>query len=235
MRSVFWDCLVVPVQKEPPSVSFVLGSLAVVLLIGVVLRALEQQWNLLYHLSIWIESFESVPKIVLKDLPSSVTLDDGVDDTTTSPSSTAIDRVPGYIQCYDPATRQYLGQVPAMTSEQVHEVCVQAKMAQRKWSQTTFRQRRQVLRTMQAYICTHIAEICRVSARDSGKPMVDACLGEVLTTVEKIRCIVQLGELWLRPEPRPTGPMLFLKHAQVEYVPLGIIAPIAPWNYPYVV
>jgi hypothetical protein len=233
MSTILWDCIVMhPIQN--PSVANVLGSVTVVFVIGMVLRTLEQQWNVWYHLSVWIESFESVPKIVLNDLPSSVTSDDGGIKNSDPSSSIAIDRVPGYIQCYDPATRQYLGQVPAMTSEQVHKLCVQAKTAQLTWSRTTFRQRRRVLRTLQEYICTHIQDICRVSARDSGKPYVDACLGEILTTVEKIRCIVQHGELWLRSESRPTGPMLFLKHAQVEYVPLGIIAPIAPWNYPYV-
>ena len=100
-------------------------------------------------------------------------------------------------------------------------------------SQHHFSQRRQVLRTIQKYLVNHIVDICRVCSRDSGKPMVDALLGEVMTTCEKIRCVVQWGELWLQPSYRPNGPLMMHKTAFVEYVPLGIVSPIAPWNYPF--
>jgi acyl-CoA reductase-like NAD-dependent aldehyde dehydrogenase len=141
---------------------------------------------------------------------------------------------PNMIQCYDPSTLEWLGQVKAMTPNEVHEVCVAASKAQKQWQLTTYTERRTVLRTIQRYICTHVTEICQVSARDSGKSMVDACLGEVLVTNEKIRTICALGQEWLQPSHRPTGPMFMHKSARVEYVPLGVIAAIAPWNYPYV-
>lgn len=143
------------------------------------------------------------------------------------------EKKPGFIQCFDPSTKQYLGQVKAMSAEDVHELCVQAKEAQEEWVKTSFAQRRQVLRTIQKYLVHHIRDICRVSSRDSGKPMVDALLGEVMTTAEKIRCVVQWGELWLQRDYRPVGPLMMHKTAFVEYVPLGIVSPIAPWNYPF--
>ena len=73
-----------------------------------------------------------------------------------------------------------------------------AKAAQPEWAQTTYRQRRMVLRTIQKYIVNNIETICRVCSRDSGKPKVDALLGEVMTTCEKIRCINSNGEEWLQ-------------------------------------
>ena len=54
-----------------------------------------------------------------------------------------------------------------------------------------------------------------------------------MTTCEKIRCINSLGELWLQKSYRPTGPMMVHKTAYVEYVPLGVLGVIAPWNYPF--
>lgn len=140
---------------------------------------------------------------------------------------------PDRIRCFDPSTGQFLGTVPAMTPLQVHEACAKAAAAQKDWARTSFAQRRRVLRTIQRYLVHHVRDVCRVSSRDSGKPLVDALLGEVLTTCEKIRCINAWGELWLRPSFRPTGPLMMHKSAWVEYVPLGVIAPIAPWNYPF--
>jgi acyl-CoA reductase-like NAD-dependent aldehyde dehydrogenase len=71
--------------------------------------------------------------------------------------------------------KQRLGDVVAMTPAQVHEVCVKAAAAQKTWSKTTFAQRRAVLRTIQRYIVHHIDDICRVSSRDSGKPVGTRC------------------------------------------------------------
>jgi len=205
---------------------------AACLLVSYLLNCIWTAWNCSYNLQLVYEyTFISVPDIVLEDLPASVTADDGVKTEPESKKPKRIDSVKGQIQCYDPSTQQYLGQVKAMSAADVHELCVKAAAAQKEWKQTSFAQRRLVLRTLQKYICANIENICRVSARDSGKPAVDACLGEVLTTCEKIRTICANGELWLQPDYRVTGPMFLHKTAAVEYVPLGIVAPIAPWNY----
>jgi len=42
----------------------------------------------------------------------------------------------------------------------------------------------------------------RVSSRDTGKTMVDASLGEIMTTCEKITWLLSEGERWLKPESR---------------------------------
>ena len=214
-------------------------ALAVVWFVSTIWKS----WNMCYNLKLLWESVAvRIPDIVLDDLPASVLHDDGVETPAGKlPGTTAVIRRslqdpahPGMIQCFDPSTQQWLGQVKAMTAADVHALCVKAAHAQTAWSHTTFAERRTVLRTLQAYICRHVEDICRVSARDSGKPAVDACLGEVLTTTEKIRTLCAAGELWLQPDDRHTGPMFLHKTARVEYVPLGVIAPIAPWNYPYV-
>lgn len=195
------------------------------------------RFRYMFQVFVWEALFNSVPDIVLDDLPTSVTQDDGVKSSAPAdkkPQPIVDRRKPNVIQCYDPSTQQWLGEVTAMTEKEVNEVCRKSAEAQKEWSNTTFAERRTVLRTIQKYMVRHVDEICRVSARDSGKPVVDAALGEVLTTAEKIRTIVASGELWLEPDRRAVGPMFLHKRAQVEYVPLGVIGTIAPWNYPYV-
>jgi acyl-CoA reductase-like NAD-dependent aldehyde dehydrogenase len=140
---------------------------------------------------------------------------------------------PGHIQCWCPSTGSFLGEVPAMSNTDVDECVAKAKAAQSTWSKTTYTQRRMVLRTIQQYILSNAALITMVCSRDSGKPVVDALLGEIMTTCEKIRCINSNGEGWLKKQYRPTGPMMVHKTAYVEYVPLGVIGVIAPWNYPF--
>jgi acyl-CoA reductase-like NAD-dependent aldehyde dehydrogenase len=140
---------------------------------------------------------------------------------------------PGFLQCWNPANGQYLGQVPAMDAADVDGVVQKAALAQQQWKMTTFAQRRQVLRTIQQFLIRHMDEVCTASALDSGKPLVDAVLGEVLTTCEKIDCVCKHGEKWLQPEARSTSLLTLHKSAWVEYVPMGVLATIAPWNYPF--
>lgn len=58
-------------------------------------------------------------------------------------------------------------------------------------------------------------------------------LGEVVVTCEKLTWLINSGEPCLRPESRDAGRMMFYKKARVEYHPLGVIAAIVPWNYPF--
>ena len=89
---------------------------------------------------------------------------------------------PNVVHCYDPATGCSLGVVKAMDREEVYRIAAEAKVAQKTWATTSFEQRRQVLLILQKYILQHQKEICRVDSRDSGKPLVDALLGEIITT-----------------------------------------------------
>ena len=58
-------------------------------------------------------------------------------------------------------------------------------------------------------------------------------LGEVLTTCEKLAWLADASEECLLPEPRATGRMMLMKKVRVEFVPLGVIGAIVPWNYPF--
>jgi acyl-CoA reductase-like NAD-dependent aldehyde dehydrogenase len=182
-------------------------------------------------LSLLVEYLLPVPSIDV-EMTAAEAEDDGVESQPSKTTSLKDPKRPGYIQCYDPSTKQRLGEVVAMTTKDVHELCVKAAEAQKKWALTSFTERRRVLRTIQKYIVHHVEDICRVCARDSGKPKIDALLGEILTSCEKIRCINANGEIWLRPSYRTTGPMMVHKRAYVEYMPLGVLGVIAPWNYP---
>ncbi|KAI1181111.1 Aldehyde/histidinol dehydrogenase [Nemania sp. FL0916] len=137
------------------------------------------------------------------------------------------------IQCYAPATGQFLGFVNPSTAAGLDRAIGQATAAQQKWARTSFAERRAVLRSMLQHILDHQDQICRVSSLDSGKTMVDAQLGEILVTVEKLRWTLRHGEAALRPSHRPTNLLLAYKKGAVHYEPLGIVAALVSWNYPF--
>ena len=72
-----------------------------------------------------------------------------------APGSTAI-------QCYAPATGEFLGFVNPTTLEGIDRAIEKAQSAQEKWERTTFTQRQQVLRHIQNFIIENQEDICRI-------------------------------------------------------------------------
>jgi acyl-CoA reductase-like NAD-dependent aldehyde dehydrogenase len=136
------------------------------------------------------------------------------------------------IQCYDPATLERLGEVAVMDREQVEAIVGRARASQPRWAATSFEQRRAVLRDLLEWIVAHQSDICHLAARDSGKTLVDAAMGEVFPVCEKLRYTIAHGERDLSPEFRRPG-FLLHKRGRVEYLPFGVVAVIAPWNFPF--
>jgi acyl-CoA reductase-like NAD-dependent aldehyde dehydrogenase len=137
------------------------------------------------------------------------------------------------VHLWDPATFDYFGSKPVMSTEDVQNIVQRAKSAQKVWEKSTFSQRRLLLRTMLRYITENQESCARVAVRESGKTFLDAIIGEVLVTCEKLAWLIDSGEQYLSPEYRSTGRMMIMKKVHVQYVPLGVIAAIVPWNYPF--
>ncbi len=139
---------------------------------------------------------------------------------------------PGHIPCVDPATREHLGSVRVDTADEVDAAVARAKVAQAQWRKTSFEERREVLRELMAYTVENKDEICLTIQRDSGKTRENALVGEIWPTCEKFRWMIKHGEKHLRPEPVSSG-LLLHKKARLEFHPLGVVAAIVPWNYPF--
>lgn len=134
---------------------------------------------------------------------------------------------------WDPSTLDYFGSTPAMGKEEVDVIVAKAKVAQAKWKKSSFKQRRLLMRTMLRYITENQEACARVAVRDSGKTFLDALIGEILVSCEKLVWLADSGEKYLQPEDRETGRMMMMKSVHVEYTPVGVIGAIVPWNYPF--
>ncbi|EGV64912.1 Meiotic Sister-Chromatid recombination aldehyde dehydrogenase [Yamadazyma tenuis] len=143
---------------------------------------------------------------------------------------------PNKIQSYCPATSQSLGVFPTTSKEEMDQQIKAAKVAQKQWAKSSFSLRRKLLRTLNRYILDHQEDIARVACRDSGKTKLDASMGEIMVTLEKINWIIANGEKTLRPSQRP-GPSNLLigmmKSGEVRYEPMGVVSAIVSWNYPF--
>lgn len=80
------------------------------------------------------------------------------------------------------------------------------------------------------YILDNEESIARIACLDSGKTKIDAFIGEILVTVEKLKWTIQHGEKALKPERRPTNFLMMYKHNEVRWEPLGVLAACVSWK-----
>lgn len=143
---------------------------------------------------------------------------------------------PSMIQCYCPATGQHLGTFAATTRDEMDSQIARAAAAQKVWANSPISTRRTVLQTLRRFILDNQNEISRVACRDSGKTRLDALMGEIMVTLEKLKWIIRNGERVIKPSQRP-GPssslLGFMKNAEVRYEPMGVVSSIVSWNYPF--
>ncbi|ETI27934.1 hypothetical protein G647_00383 [Cladophialophora carrionii CBS 160.54] len=140
----------------------------------------------------------------------------------------------GRIYPRSPADGHRLGDpIDPADASQIDAAISAAEKAQKSWSQTSFSQRRRVLRTLLRYIIDHQEEVVTACCRDSGKTKIDACFGEILVTVEKLQWTIKHGEKALRRSRRPTNLLMSYKSNSVVYEPLGVVAACVSWNYPF--
>ncbi|KAH8695186.1 putative oxidoreductase [Talaromyces proteolyticus] len=138
------------------------------------------------------------------------------------------------IVSYCPADGRILGSgIPLATAESVNRDIQTAKRAQVEWAQTTFVQRRRLLKTLLKYVLKHQDDIVTACCLDSGKTKVDASLGEILVTAEKLKWTIDHGEKALTAESRPTNFLMMYKKNTVRYEPLGVVSACVSWNYPF--
>ncbi|KAI0046626.1 Aldedh-domain-containing protein [Auriscalpium vulgare] len=137
-----------------------------------------------------------------------------------------------YITCFDPATGLHLDTILADNIHEIGAKIDKAAAAQLKWKKTTFADRRRVVRSLKKWLVENQELCAQTACRDTGKTLVDAALGEILTTCSKMDFLLSHGEKYLRPETRSNPPMMFYKKSQVHYEPLGVVAAIVSWNYP---
>ncbi len=135
------------------------------------------------------------------------------------------------IECFDPATREKLGEVEVDSPEAVRSSIAAAAKAQVAWGKSSFAVRRKVLKHMQAHLLDNADELVDWVVKDAGKTKENAMMGEIWPVAAKLAWTISQGEKHLKPEY--VSPGLFLhKKASINFTPLGVVGIITPWNYP---
>jgi succinate-semialdehyde dehydrogenase/glutarate-semialdehyde dehydrogenase len=137
---------------------------------------------------------------------------------------------------YDPATGEEVGRAPLCTPEGAARAFKRARAAQKSWGALSFRARAAVVMRARALVLEEVEQIASLVSRESGKPAAEAVAMEVVPTLDLMQFFARKSARLLRPERIDIGLYRFLGRTSfVEYRPLGVVAVISPWNFPWAI
>jgi succinate-semialdehyde dehydrogenase/glutarate-semialdehyde dehydrogenase len=139
----------------------------------------------------------------------------------------------GELEVRNPATLERVGAVPATAPEAVQEAVSEARLAQQRWAESTWEERRSLLGRVVSYLLDDLDEVTATITAETGKPLVESITSDAFPALDGLVWLGANAEGVLRPE-RLRFPQPHLRHKKgwLAYEPRGVVAIVSPWNYP---
>ena len=135
------------------------------------------------------------------------------------------------LDIYNPATGQLLATAPADTAASVAVKAAAARAAQPAWAATPMASRRQAIRQFRAGLVAEIDTLAATLTQEMGKPIAQA-RNEINGLLGRIDFFLDQAERAVADEQVFDGGGM---REQITHLPLGVVANISAWNYPYFV
>ena len=141
-----------------------------------------------------------------------------------------------HFQSFNPATGEVLGEVPVSTPAQVEEALASARAAQPVWAARPDAERKAILAEVADNLSRNREYLAQWVTREQGKPLGGIGPGEVPgSRYELFGC-----EAWTRVPASLDLPVELAfeddtRRDEVHRRPYGVIAAIAPWNWPLLI
>lgn len=134
------------------------------------------------------------------------------------------------LKCFDPASSRMIARMAIATPLEVEEAVQDARRAFEAWRRLSVEERCERVKTAGDILMEHRQELLDLLVAETGKAIVDA-QAELLNLFETLRYYTSNGPDFLR-DKRLSLHLLKNKRARVEYMPMGVVVNISPWNFP---
>jgi 1-pyrroline dehydrogenase len=132
------------------------------------------------------------------------------------------------MEVLNPATGEAIAEVPASTAEDADRAVQAAKGALPEWLDSTPRERAEMLLKLADVIEENAEELAALESKNVGKPIA-AARDEPAEMADNLRFFAGAARIL---EGRSTGEYMAEHTSWIRREPLGVVAGIAPWNYP---
>lgn len=132
-----------------------------------------------------------------------------------------------------PVSGEPLGTFPITSRDEVFAAVGRARAAFPAWRDTALQDRLRMLSRIKDVVRTHGEEYARRISEDTGKPLVDSLLTELMSIPLFIDHYRKTAPKTLARK-RVGTPIIFPgKKSYIEHFPMGVIGVISPWNFPF--
>jgi acyl-CoA reductase-like NAD-dependent aldehyde dehydrogenase len=139
-----------------------------------------------------------------------------------------------FIDSINPATQETIARFECTQPSHLPLIFENARRAQKEWSAQSLRDRCAMLRKFRDAIFARRDQIADTISRETGKPRVEAIFAELLLALDTADFLAKRAPSWLKHEKIPHHNFAMkAKSGWLEFSPLGVVAIISPWNYPF--
>jgi 1-pyrroline dehydrogenase len=132
------------------------------------------------------------------------------------------------MEVLNPATGETIAEVPASNEEDASRAVGAAKTALPEWLDSTPRERAEILLKLADVIEENAEELSQLESKNVGKPIA-AARDEPSEMADNLRYFAGAARIL---EGRAVGEYMREHTSMIRREPLGVVAGIAPWNYP---
>ncbi len=140
------------------------------------------------------------------------------------------------IKCCNPSTKQVIGEVPCMGLSEVEGLVQKAAEAFESWRLTEYHQRARKILKLRQIISSKAEGLAALISTEIGKPMVESYMAELVGPLDTCVWLADNAERSLKEQlVHLDNPLLLTKQSIITFEPLGVVAIISPWNYPFAI
>nr|MDP9336561.1 aldehyde dehydrogenase family protein [Actinomycetota bacterium] len=142
-------------------------------------------------------------------------------------------RVERSLEVRNPATGEHVRSVAVTEEREVERKVERARRAQPDWAARPYAERAEILRAFRNLLAAEAEECARLTTREVGKPIVSS-RNEVRAVLERIDWNIEhVGDvIAARSVTADAG---VASEERVTHDPVGLVAHVSAWNYPYFV
>jgi succinate-semialdehyde dehydrogenase/glutarate-semialdehyde dehydrogenase len=121
-----------------------------------------------------------------------------------------------------------------MLDPEVTTAVERSRVAFHMWKTSTFAERRRIVMKARDVILSELDDIAHLISAESGKPFGEAIAMEIAPVLDLMQYFARKTERLLKPRPVNIGLYQTLgRFSKIVYQPLGVVAIIPAWNYPF--
>jgi acyl-CoA reductase-like NAD-dependent aldehyde dehydrogenase len=139
---------------------------------------------------------------------------------------------PRVIERRSPVTGEKLYEFTSLGPVEVRAAVARARRALPGWSRTPLLTRLERLERLRSVILERGESLARRLSEDTGKPLVDSLLTELMTIPLFLEHYRKVAPRVLARRRVRTPIVFFGKKSYVEHFPIGVVGILSPWNFP---